>query len=118
MVSIGAAITGAAGFLGTHLVRGFDARGARVLPLVRTVVGRSAAGALSMSEVLSDPAHLAGVDVVVHCAAVRHRHGVDALTYRASNIVLAEEVLSAAAKAGVRRFVLVSSVGVYGFPAR
>ncbi len=118
MPSIGAAITGAAGFLGTHLVRGFDARGARVLPIVRSVLDRSPSGARPMAEVLATPAILEGVDVLVHAAAVRHRHGVDATTYRASNVDLVEHTLRAAAEARVRRFVLISSVGVYGFPAR
>jgi nucleoside-diphosphate-sugar epimerase len=118
MASFGAAITGAAGFLGAHLVRGFDARGGRVLPLVRVVGGRSPAGARALDEVLARPSILAGFDVLVHVAAVRHRHGVDASTYRASNIDLVERALRAAAEAQVRRFVFVSSVGVYGFPAR
>jgi nucleoside-diphosphate-sugar epimerase len=113
-----AAITGAAGFIGAHLARGFEARGARVLPLVRAVEERSPAGASALESVLADPAALAGVDVVVHAAAVRHRHGVEASTYRASNIDLVDRVLRAAATARVRRFVLVSSVGVYGFPSR
>jgi nucleoside-diphosphate-sugar epimerase len=118
-VTIGsAAITGAAGFLGTHLVRGFEARGARVLPLVRTVEGWSPAGARPLEEVLADPRALAGVDVVVHAAAVRHRYGVDAATYRSANVDLVARTLRACAEVGVGRFVLVSSVGVYGFPAR
>jgi nucleoside-diphosphate-sugar epimerase len=113
-----AAITGAAGFVGTHLTRGFEARGARVLPLVHTVSDRSPAGALSLEEALARPGALAGVQVVVHAAALRHRYGVDEASYRASNIDLVERTLRAAATAGVKRFVLVSSVGVYGFPAR
>ncbi|HEX8794287.1 MAG TPA: NAD(P)-dependent oxidoreductase [Polyangiaceae bacterium] len=113
------AVTGAAGFIGMHLVRGFDARGARLLPLVRAVTDRSPAGSRVLDEVLADgPAGLRGVDVVVHSAAVRHRYGVDASTYRASNVDLVERTLRAAAAAGARRFVLVSSVGVYGFPER
>jgi UDP-N-acetyl-alpha-D-quinovosamine dehydrogenase len=114
----GAAITGAAGFLGAHLVHGFEARGARVLPLVRSVDDRSPAGACALDSALAGPSVLAGVDVVVHAAAVRHRHGVDAATYRASNVELVERVLRAAAEASVRRFVFVSSVAVYGFPSR
>jgi nucleoside-diphosphate-sugar epimerase len=112
----GVAITGAAGFLGSHLLRGFDARGWTVLPLVRAVDAASPAGARSLEDALADPGLLAGVDVTVHAAAVRHRYGVDAATYRASNVELVERVLRAAAAARVRRFVLVSSVGVYGFP--
>ncbi len=113
-----AAITGAAGFLGAHLVRGLEARGARVMPLVRSVTPVSPAGARPLDEVLAVPALLRGVAVVVHAAAVRHRYGVDAAAYRASNVELVERVLRAAAAAGVPRFVLVSSVGVYGFPSR
>jgi nucleoside-diphosphate-sugar epimerase len=114
----GAAITGAAGFLGAHLVRGFEARGARVLPLVRETTAKSPAGARPLEAMLSDPSGLHGIDVVVHAAAVRHRHGVDAATYRASNVDLVDRALQAAAAGGVRRFVLVSSVGVYGFPPK
>jgi len=114
----GAAITGAAGFLGAHLVRGFDARGARVVPLVRTVEGRSPTGALALEEAIAEPSVLAGLDVVVHAAAVRHRYGVDAATYRASNVELVERVIGACVRARVPRFVLLSSVGVYGFPSQ
>ncbi len=112
------AISGAAGFLGAHLVRGFDARGARVLPLVRAVEGRSPAGARVLEEVLTAPSLLEGVEAFVHSAAVRHRYGVDASTYHASNVDLVERAVRACAAAGVRRFVFVSSVGVYGFPPR
>jgi UDP-glucose 4-epimerase len=112
-----AAITGAGGFLGRHLVRGFAARGcARVLPLVRAVDEQSPPQSRALDEALADADALRGVDVVVHAAAVRHRHGVDPGTYRASNVDLVERLLRASAAAGVRRFVLVGSVGVYGFP--
>jgi nucleoside-diphosphate-sugar epimerase len=118
MPSIGAAITGAAGFLGGHLVRGFEARGATVIPLLRALDDRSSEAARTLDAALVDPSIFAGLDVVVHAAAVRHRHGVDGATYRISNVDLVERALRAAAEARVRRFVFISSVGVYGFPAR
>jgi nucleoside-diphosphate-sugar epimerase len=112
-----AAITGAAGFVGAHLARGFGDRGVRVLSLVRKLESHSPTGAVEIETALGDPARLEGVDVVVHSAAVRHRHGVDAATYRVSNVDLVERVIRAAGAARVPRFVFISSVGVYGFPA-
>jgi len=112
------AVTGAVGFIGSHLVRGFDARGASVLPLVRSVDEQSPTEARALEDAITDTSILRGVDVVVHSAAVRHRYGVGETGYRTSNIDLVERTMIASAGAGVRRFVLVSSVGVYGFPSR
>lgn len=111
------AVTGAAGFLGGHLVRGFRARGFDVVPIVRAVDERSPAGARAIGDVLASPGALDGSAALVHAAAVRHRHGVGAAVYRASNVDLVERLLRAA-KGRVARFVDVSSVGVYGFPSR
>lgn len=112
------AITGAAGFLGAHAVDGFRARGLKVLPLVRAASAADPAGARPLRDVLERPESLAGTDVVIHSAAVRHRYGVGATDYRESNVELALRMLRAAAAASARRFVFVSSVGVYGFPER
>ena len=68
-----------------------------------------------MATVLAEPGLLAGHDVLIHSAAVRHRHGVGAAEYRASNVDLVASLLEACS-GRVKRFVLVSSVGVYGFP--
>ena len=107
-------ITGAGGFIGGHAVAGFAARGARVTPLPRVAGGGP--GVRTLEDAIAGPGLFGGLDVVVHAAAVRHRHGVDAPAYRASNVDLVERTMRACAAAGVRRFVLVSSVGVYGFP--
>src|SRR5579872_6341412 len=112
------AITGAAGFLGAQLSRGIEARGARVLPLVRSLHGQAPAGAVVLDEALADPATLEGYGVVIHAAAVRHQRGAEASSFRASNVDLTERVIRAAGMARVRRVVLLSSVGVYGFPTR
>ncbi|MGH7272709.1 MAG: NAD-dependent epimerase/dehydratase family protein, partial [Polyangiaceae bacterium] len=74
--------------------------------------------AIALEAAIADSSLLSGIDAVVHAAAVRHRHGVDAATYRASNVDLALRTMRASAAVGVRRFVFVSSVGVYGFPSR
>jgi nucleoside-diphosphate-sugar epimerase len=87
------------------------------LPIVRHIDDRAPANALALEAVLENPALFDGVDAIVHAAAVRHRHGVDASAYRAANIGLVERLLRAA-EGRVRRLVHVSSVGVYGFPER
>ena len=111
------AISGAAGFLGAHLVRGFDARGVRVLPLVRIVEERSPAGAHVLGEVFADPSALSGVDVFVHAAVERPRYRADGAV-PAPNVDGVDRAMRACAAAGVRRFVFVSCVGVHGFPVR
>jgi nucleoside-diphosphate-sugar epimerase len=106
-------VTGAAGFLGRHLVR---ASGGDVVRVVHRVTGESAP-ASSMEQVLADPDLLGRprADILVHAAAIRHRHGTSAADYRASNVELVERLMRASA-GRVGRFVFVSSVGVYGFP--
>src|SRR5580704_12870609 len=110
------AVSGAAGFLGTHLVRGFEARGASVLPLVRVLDERSAANARVLDEIVDDPSALRGVDVFVHAAAIHSRYGAGPDRYRGPNVDLVERAMRACSAAGVRRFVFVSATGVYGFP--
>jgi nucleoside-diphosphate-sugar epimerase len=114
----GVAVTGAAGFLGSHLVRGLEARGLRVLPLVHALQARSPAGSRTLDDALASPELLEGLDVVIHAAAPQYRRGGDAAIYRTANVELMERALRTAAAAHVRRFVLLSSVGVYGFPSR
>jgi nucleoside-diphosphate-sugar epimerase len=111
------AVTGATGFLGGHLVRALGARGVSVLPVVRHLDARAPVGACALDALLASPSSFDGVDAIVHTAAVRHRHGVDASAYRAANVGLVDKLLRASA-GRVRRFVHVSSVGVYGFPER
>ena len=105
-------VTGANGFLGRHLVAAAEREGAAVLGIVRAAgQGQQA----SMASVLADPSLLDGTDVLVHAAAIRHRHDATTTAYRASNVDLVEALLRAAA-GRVGRFIHVSSVGVYGFP--
>ncbi len=104
-------VTGANGFLGRHLVGAAAREGAAVLGVVR----EAGAGQASMASILAEPSLLDGADVLVHAAAIRHRHDATASAYQASNVDLVESLLRAAA-GRVGRFVHVSSVGVYGFP--
>ena len=104
-------VTGANGFLGRNLVENVVREGGVALGVVR----EAAPGQAAMAAVLADPTVLDGTDVLVHSAAIRHRHGASPASYQASNVDLVEALLRAAA-GRVGRFVHVSSVGVYGFP--
>jgi nucleoside-diphosphate-sugar epimerase len=106
------AIIGAAGFLGGHLVHGFEARGASVLPLVRAVDDQSPARSRTLAEAVERPGLAGDAAVVIYAAASRG----DA--QRSSELDRVEQAIRMAATAHVPRFVLVSSTSVYGFPAR
>lgn len=114
-------VTGAAGFTGSHLTRALAAAGHDVRALVRRPEG---AHLLTGDRVtvavgdLRDPSVLArvvaDVQVVYNMAAIYRQAGVSADTYRAVNAVAVGHLVERAAKAGVRRIVHCSTVGVHG----
>lgn len=107
-------VTGARGFLGGHAVTHLRAQGYDVVPLGRGDDGAlrrlDGAGAVAGGAAVPLPDLLAGADAVVHLAA----RSVDSLAtplaaYLPANVVLTEDLVRAAADAGVGRFVLASS---------
>ena len=115
-------ITGATGFVGSHVARALAAAGADLRLLVRAssrtdnidaLSGERAVGDLLRPETLA-PA-LRGCDALFHVAAdyrlwMRHPEQM----YRA-NVAGTEALLAAARQAGVRRAVVTSSVATIGF---
>jgi dihydroflavonol-4-reductase len=99
-----AAVTGANGFIGRHLVRRFMEAGWETRAIVRPDYE---------SGKLVDL--LRGVDVVVHAAGATRAPSVAKL--RASNVTLTKRTLDAAVSAKVERFVFFSSLAATG-PAR
>jgi dihydroflavonol-4-reductase len=116
-------VTGASGFLGSHLARLLVQRGERVRVLVRPRSDTRALAELPVERVrgdLTDPSSLLaavqGVRVVFHVAAdyrlwARNPHEI----YQ-SNVEGTRRMLEAARHAGVQRFVYTSSVATVAVP--
>jgi nucleoside-diphosphate-sugar epimerase len=114
-------VTGATGFTGGHLAVGLATRGHRVRALVRDRARASdleAAGVQIVTGDIRDRASLdaaaAGIDTIYHIAAVYRQAGISRETYRAVNTTAVGDVVAAAARAGARRVVHCSTVGVHG----
>jgi len=114
------AVTGASGFVGQGVVEALRSGGHDVLPVVRRAA-RQENDALAVGNLGENPdwsGILRGVDCLVHCAARAHvvKEGEpDPLSaFRLANRDLTLTLARAAAAAGVRRFVFLSSVGVLG----
>jgi dihydroflavonol-4-reductase len=114
-------VTGATGFTGGHLARGLLARGDKVRILVRDrerARDLETAGADVVVGDLQDrsaiESALTGVEVVYHIAAIYRQAGVTTATYRAVNATAVGEVIDAASRAGAKRVVHCSTVGVHG----
>jgi nucleoside-diphosphate-sugar epimerase len=117
-------VTGATGFLGQRLVQALNRCGASVIALVRDdkrVPSELEGCAKFVVGDLRDAAqlavHLAGVSVVFHCAAVT-TNSVPWRVHYDTNVRGTENLLRAAAKAGVKHIVHTSSVAVYGLDDR
>jgi nucleoside-diphosphate-sugar epimerase len=115
-------VTGATGFLGGHVVDRLVSQGAPVRALVRSLGKCSRLQQMSVELVigsLEDHSSLekatTGVDRVFHCAAVAADFGPWAL-FRSANVDGVDALLRAAERAGVRKFVHVSTCDVYGHP--
>jgi nucleoside-diphosphate-sugar epimerase len=114
-------VTGATGFTGGHLARALATRGRPVRALVRNrhaAADLEAAGVTLVEGDLRDRDAVAravnGAERVYHIAAMYRQAGLPAQTYRAVNALAVRDLIEAAARAGVRRVVHCSTVGVHG----
>lgn len=113
-------VTGAAGFLGSHLTMLLAARGWQTRALVhpaRDAGWQAPPGVDVYHADIADRRAVApaldGVDCVFHCAARTGPWGPPA-EYHRVNVAGLEAIVRAAMAAGVRRFVHVSSITVHG----
>lgn len=115
-------VTGASGFIGGHLVADLAAAGLDVLGAGRAEAPTDFGHAWVRLGERIDRAALAralrGVDVVVHAAGrahVRQETATDPeAAYVRANVDMTRDLADAAADAGVRRLIALSSVAVYG----
>jgi nucleoside-diphosphate-sugar epimerase len=109
-------ITGASGFIGRALVRHLHAGGRPVVAVSRHAwtppAGVLAATVASYDDAAALAAAVPAGSVVVHLASIAHRGG-EACEFTASTRAT-QTMLAAAAAAGARRFVFMSSIGVNG----
>lgn len=121
-------VTGGAGFIGSHLVEGLIQRGESVTVLDNFYSGNSR----NLDSVIDDPRLtlvtgdirserdlkdcLKGVDSVVHLAAIKSVEFSNRSPELASEVNVAgtKAVLASSIRAGVKKFVLVSSCATYG----
>lgn len=113
-------LTGSTGFLGQRLATRLHENGRRLRALVRPGTDRKRIpsaidevvwGSLDEPEALRRA--LAGVDCVFHVAA-RVAGGGAREAFERDNVLATDALLAAAALAGTRRFVHVSSAGIFG----
>jgi len=115
------ALTGASGYTGGRLLSLLQARGHEVSVLVRSSSITEAlrgSGARIVFGGLGDAAAaerlVQGAEALVHVAAVYRTAGHPDAYYREVNVLGTRVLLEAAARAGLRRFVHTSTVGVHG----
>ena len=111
-------VTGATGFTGGHLSRYLAARDYAVRALVRRAPADADPRIEYVTGDIRDRASLegaaTGVDVVYHIAAIYRQAGLKDAEYRAVNAEAVRTVIEAAGRAGARRVVHCSTVGVHG----
>lgn len=115
-------VTGATGFLGSHVARCLVAEGAELRLLVRTSSRTENIADLSADRVVGDLRDvdslrrgMSGCEAVFHVAADYRLWAVDGRELYQSNVEGTRNLLQAARDSGVRRVVYTSSVATMGF---
>ena len=116
-------VTGASGFLGSHLAEALVARGERVRALVRPTSKIAYLQSLGVELAYGDLTDeqslrtaLQVIERVYHCAALVADWGDSWAAFRAANVTGLRSLLAAATAVGVHRFIHVSTSDVYGYP--
>jgi dihydroflavonol-4-reductase len=120
-------VTGATGLLGSHVLEQGIARGHKIRAVVREVSSRTylAKHQNEIEEVVCDltehdllPENLSGIDAIVHCAALASTDPSDLPRMEEINDRIPRKLFSLAEKAGVPKWVQVSTTAVLTNPAK
>lgn len=111
------AVTGAAGYIGHRLAARLSAAGHEIVALDRHDF-QGAPGSTFVRCDLAEPSSyegsLAGIECICHLAAAKGDWGISAEEYHRDNVVATRELIAAARRAGVGRWIFYSTVGVLG----
>lgn len=111
-------LTGSTGFLGGHLADVLQEEGVTVLtPNRKTATNGSRESDIwisSLSDLTEGYLEEKEVSAFIHCAGIAHIHDTDRSLYIEVNTELSLLLAERAAKAGVKRFIFFSSIGVNG----
>ena len=109
-------VTGATGFVGSEIVKALEDAGQKVIRSGRRASRTIEAGFMHLDLYATDLDYekLNGIKTIIHCAAAVHNSEVDDSIIFSANYKGTETLVDAAIKAGVQRFVFLSSVAVYG----
>jgi len=115
-------LTGATGFVGSHVAQELSRRGAQLRILIRPTSKLENLAGLAAETVLGDllrvdalRSAIAGCDAVMHVAADYRLWVTDPKTMYATNVTGTRELLRVAREEGVGRVVYTSSVATMGF---
>jgi len=116
-------ITGATGFIGSHLLEALLAEGHEVMALIRKnndAQKLKEKGAKPLETDLRNikAEMLDGVEAVFHLAAIRYEWGHLPKDYEKVNIEATKNLLKIAEKTKIKKFIYGSSVFVFGYPRR
>ena len=117
-------ITGANGFIGSHLTSLLEAQGHQLLLATRGDI-QVASATVSIDDIDTFDnweARLSGIDTVIHLAARVHQMDEQSdqavLNYQRTNVDASVRLAQAAVKCGIRRFIFLSSIKVNGEETR
>ncbi|MEQ9423308.1 MAG: NAD-dependent epimerase/dehydratase family protein [Cyclobacteriaceae bacterium] len=118
---ISAFVTGASGFTGGHLCRFLVGKGYEVRALFRSSESFKCSNLNQVTPVIGDLTDkesfngvLTGIDVVFHIAAAFREETADKEVFYQVNVQGTKNVLNEALRAGVKKFIHCSTVGVHG----